>query len=115
MIAFRPSNVIEVMTEIAKQLYKASAPLLETFEEICRAIVDQRGPPFVLNDGDLLSDALKKFTKLLFYYIKCFKEWKRPDEIKLTSRLKLHSCILVGRVQFFYLRPKKGLIFWLVL
>ena len=73
MIAFRPSNVIEVMTEIAKQLYKASAPLLETFEEICRAIVDQRGPPFVLNDGDLLSDALKKFTKLLFYYIKCFK------------------------------------------
>lgn len=87
MIAFRPSHVFEQMGTPETILYESATRMINRFEEIVKCIAFNKGirdVPFQLTDG---------FSDMLYEYLKNFKEWKVPDEAKLTNRIKhaLHA------------------------
>ena len=81
MIAFRPTHVFENMGPLEQSLYEAAFPLVVAFQRIVECVVSvgsfQRVP------DDLTVD----FTSMLFEYLKRFKAWKVPDEVRLFEYL----------------------------
>ena len=86
MIAIRPSHVFESMGPLENSLFESATSLVQTFQGILDAVSQlgmmQRVP----------SDLTAKFPPMLAEYLKRFKAWKGPDEIKLTCRIK-HALI----------------------
>jgi hypothetical protein len=86
MIAFRPSHIFEQVGRLEQAALDSAILFVNRFEEIIKCIAVNRGVrdvPFELTDG---------FNGLLCDYLRTFKEWKVPDEIKLTNRCK-HALI----------------------
>ena len=92
MIAFRPSHVFESMGQLEKSLLDSAVSLVQTFEGILHAVsqlgVFHRAP----------SELTEKFPSVLHEYLKRFKAWKVPDEIKLTCRIK-HALIALYQAE----------------
>ena len=81
MIAYRPTHVFEAMGAREQALFDASVPMLTAFERIWKLI--NAGTRFSAVPHDLTKD----FQALLFHYLKCFGEWKVPDQRKLQLRI----------------------------
>jgi hypothetical protein len=92
MIAFRPSHVFESMGQLEESLLESALSLIQSFEGILHAVsqlgVFHRAPP----------DLTEKFPSVLHEYLKRFKAWKVPDEIKLTCRIK-HALIALYQAE----------------
>jgi hypothetical protein len=82
MIAYRPTHVFETIGPLEQALLEAATPLLTTFDSICK-VVRQKG-----SFQAVPSSLTQAFPTLLFEFLKRFKAWKGPDEIKLTLRIK---------------------------
>ena len=86
MIAYHPTHVFESMSNLEQALYNSAKALIPSFERICNS---------VLRFGDFQRvprTETEQFPTQLFDYLKCFKAWKVPDEVKLTCRIK-HALI----------------------
>ena len=83
MIACHPNSIFDNMGTVENELYKASIPLITTFQNICNVI-------HLSNNSfhDVSHDLTKDFLSLLFKYVECFKEWKLQDEIVFVGRIK---------------------------
>ena len=81
MIAYYPTRVFESMDTLEQALYDASVPMLTAFEQIWKLI--HAGTQFSAVPHDLTKD----FQALLFRYLKCFGEWKVPDQRNLQLRI----------------------------
>jgi hypothetical protein len=86
MIAFRPTHVFESMGALEKTLFDAALQLLTRFQDIVQRIASTGS--FQCVAFDLTCD----FPLMIFEYLKHFKAWKVPDEVKLTCRIK-HALI----------------------
>ena len=86
MIAYYPYKVFETMGRLEQQLFDSTIALIEAFERICKQIA--ANPSFAHMPHELSKD----FPTLLLKFLKAFKAWKVPDEIKLTMRIK-HALI----------------------
>ena len=82
MIVFRPTNVFESMGEREQSLFESAGPLISCFERIVDSLATNG--LFYLVPFDLTVG----FLPMLLSYLKCFKAWKVPDEVKLTCRIK---------------------------
>ena len=76
------------MGVLEQQLFDSTVPLIEAFERICQEITAD--PSFAHVPHELTKD----FPTLLFNFLKNFKAWKVPDEIKLTHIVK-HALIAI--------------------
>ena len=74
------------MGVLEQQLFDSTVPLIEALERICQEITAD--PSFAHVPHELTED----FPTLLFNFLKNFKAWKVPDEIKLTHIVK-HALI----------------------
>ena len=82
MIAYYPDKVFETMGALEQPLFHSTLTLIEAFERICKQIA--ANPSFAHMPHELTKD----FPTLLLKFLKAFKAWKVPDEIKLTKRIK---------------------------
>lgn len=94
MIAYRPSHVFESMGALEKALFDSSVPLLQTFEKIVKCICSKPNGCF----SDVPAEFTELFPSMLFEFLRRFKAWKVPDEIKLTCRIK-HALIALYQAQ----------------
>ena len=105
MIAFHEARVFEAVNRLEEELKKAALAMLEVFDELCGAL---RALPPGADPAAAVKAALT-FPKLLHAYLTAFQAWKRPDEAKLTERIKhalsalstsstLHLCLLANVV-----------------
>jgi hypothetical protein len=88
LIVYYPNCVFETMEQREQSLYDISVILIETFDNICFSI--KSGIQF----KDISKTLTKNFVLILFDYLKIFNEWKKLDEIKLTTRIKNALIIL---------------------
>jgi hypothetical protein len=84
MIAFHEARVFEAVNRLEEELKKAALAMLEVFDELCGAL---RALPPGADPAAAVKAALT-FPKLLHAYLTAFQAWKRPDEAKLTERIK---------------------------
>jgi hypothetical protein len=92
MIAFRPTHVFESMGQTEQSLYDAAVPLVTSLERIAVVVVESgsfRGVPHALTAG---------FVGGLFAYFRSFNDWRGPDIIKLSTRIK-HALIALHQAQ----------------
>lgn len=94
MIAYRPTHVFESMGALETQLYESSLPLLHTFEQIAKCIIADPKGCF----GKVSYETSEHFPTYLFEFLKRFKAWKVPDEVKLTCRIK-HALVALYQAQ----------------
>jgi hypothetical protein len=90
MIAFRPTYVFETMGSLEMQLFEVGGALMAAFERITGAV--ERFASFAA----VPADVTEGFTQLLFSYLRHFKAWKIPDEVKLSGRIKHGLVALYG-------------------
>ena len=81
MIAYKKSHVFEEMRELETTLLSSASVFVEFVENIARLVVE-RG-----SFSNLPKDLTANFEACLFKYLKDFKAWKVPDEVKLTRRI----------------------------
>ena len=84
MIAYRPTNVFESMGTLEQALFESAVPMLSMFERMCDTLL---AAPFK-HFQYVPADQTKDFPTALFEFLRRFKAWKVPDEIKLTCRIK---------------------------
>ncbi len=92
MIALRPTHVFEAMGSLEQSLFEAALPLLNTFQRIVERVASAG------SFQGVASDLSCDFPTTLLEYLKRFKEWKVPDEAKLTCRIK-HALIALYNAQ----------------
>jgi hypothetical protein len=87
MLGFRPTQVFETMTPAAEAVQASAIKLLTCFHRICTAVLlpDNRRKHF----GKKMDYALSKQLSLEIYdFLRLFKIWKAPDELRLVVRIK---------------------------
>jgi hypothetical protein len=82
MIAYKPDHVFENMGTLEDAVFNAAGPMLQNFEAICEAVKTNK------NWREVDSKLREEFPQLLSKYLTSFKDWKIPDEAKLTERIK---------------------------
>ena len=82
MIACRPTHVFENMGQLETPLLEVARALIGAFERIACAVLAAGSMQPV--DRALTED----FVPLLLRYLRCFKAWKVPDEIRLVCRIR---------------------------
>ena len=76
MIALRPTHVFESMGELEQALYESAVPVIESFQRVVK---------HVESDGVFLTipfELTANFPTVLYEYLKRFKLWKVPDEVR---------------------------------
>ena len=92
MIAFRPTHVFESMGLLEQALLDIATPFIATFQKIADDITKRE------SFSKVPTETTKDFTTMLFEYLKRFKAWKVPDEVKLTCRIK-HALIALYQAE----------------
>jgi hypothetical protein len=81
MIALRPTHVFESMGKLEQALYESAVPVINCFQRIVKHVESKgmfQNVPF-----ELTAD----FPTMLYEYLKRFKLWKVPDEVRLLFDL----------------------------
>jgi hypothetical protein len=92
MIHTRPSSCFESIGPLEQSVQTSATALVNTFKEICNGITSPtRITIYQWCTWSTLVIQLKE-------YLTCFKEWKVPDENKLTERLK-HALLALYRAE----------------
>ncbi len=95
MISVRPSHVFDAPGgALESALLEASKVLLELFERICGAVSHTVSRSF----STVPMDVTDGFCVALVTFLKRFKAWKVPDEVKLTSRIR-HALIALYQAE----------------
>ena len=84
MIVYHPTNIFEEINTLENSLFESSKKMLTNFQNICNIIHLSANHSF----KDVPYEMSKDFMTMVFEYMKCFNEWKKPDAIKLVSRIK---------------------------
>ena len=92
MIAGRPTHVFESMGVLEQALYESALVLTTNLERLARSIA-QTGNFHLAN-----ANLAESFPTVLFEYLKRFKAWKIPDEVKLVCRIK-HALIALYQAE----------------
>ena len=92
MIAYRPTHVFEQLGELEVALLNSAKALQGCFETIVAAVHNGA------SRSQIPADVTRPFEQLLCEYLKCFKAWKVPDEMKLTCRIQ-HALIALYMAQ----------------
>ena len=93
MVAYFPSHVFETMGPLEQALFDAATPMIVAFEAIMGELTtcgsSFRDVPYALT---------KDFPTLLFEFLRHFRAWKVPDEVKLVARIK-HALVALYEAQ----------------
>ena len=82
LIVFKTRHVFEQMAKSERNVFRSAVQMLLSFESILKCIKANH------SFQDVDKDVSLKFQPLLFEYLRDFKLWKVPDELKLTQRIK---------------------------
>lgn len=82
MIVIFPSCVFEEMGELQTALRDSGKRLLDNFERMIQQFSERNCEFFSIS-----ANAVNSLIPLLFDYMRKFKAWKIPDEVKLTARI----------------------------
>ncbi|EKX51625.1 hypothetical protein GUITHDRAFT_102886 [Guillardia theta CCMP2712] len=99
LVVNRPGSCFESIGHLEKQVQHAAADLVTTLRHICSSIESSRAQPLTQHDWS----SWRPFLKQLNVYLARFKDWKVPDEYKLTERIK-HALLALYRAES-HLRP----------
>lgn len=88
MMVYFSSKVFEEVKDLEAAARQAATRMIGNFERMIEQYTT-RGQIFYEIDANVVAS----FVPLLFNYLRKFKEWKVPDEIKLIGRIK---CALVA-------------------
>ena len=94
MIVYRSAHVFESMGDLEQRLLEVATPLLAKFFEILAAL---RAAPH-RTFAEVPAEVTAPFVGLLYEYLRRFKAWKIPDEIKLTTRIQ-HALIALYQAE----------------
>jgi len=92
MIAHRPTHVFESMGVLEQSLFESAGLMVSSLQRIAESV------SVCGAFGSVPRDLTEGFTGALFEYLKRFKAWKVPDEVKLTCRIK-HALVALGQAQ----------------
>ena len=84
MIAFHSTKVFETFGVLQRRVIDAATNLLALYARIVAQLARERRTGVIALPYALTTD----FMPLLYTYIRCFHEWKAPDEERLVARIK---------------------------
>ncbi|EKX51596.1 hypothetical protein GUITHDRAFT_102857 [Guillardia theta CCMP2712] len=94
LVVNRPGSCFESIGHLEQQVQHAAADLVTTLRHICSSIESSRAQPLTQHDWS----SWRPFLKQLNVYLARFKDWKVPDEHKLTERIK-HALLALYRAE----------------
>lgn len=88
MIVAKPDHVFEIIGELETQLQEAAERMIIIFEKLYKAMAEHpsKDTKEIITELQIPDDML--FPVCLSEYVKKFKAWKIPDEMKLTQRIR---------------------------